>query len=152
MIEVRRQNNGREVQATQITVALVGDAERRARLRGLLRGRADVVAEIAEARRAFLLAEVAPDVVLLDCGADGVNPFVALPLLAALPGAPRIVAVADGAAATAAAQRALSALGADAVADLGDARSVLAAIAAVAPGEGSHERRLPFRATPSLAA
>lgn len=49
---------------------------------------AQVAGEIGEVTGLRLLSALAPDLVLLDGGAVGINLLVALPALRALPGAP----------------------------------------------------------------
>jgi len=82
----------RTTQQACITVAIIADESSRGRLRAVtLAAGARVAGEIGEAAGLRLLPALAPDLVLLDGGALGINPLAALPVLRALPGAPRVV-------------------------------------------------------------
>ena len=79
-------------QQARITVAIVADEVSRGRLRAVvLAAGAQVAGEIGEVTGLRLLSALAPDLVLLDGGAVGINPLAALPALRALPGAPPVV-------------------------------------------------------------
>ena len=106
-----------------LRVVLIGEDYRRDYLKRLLAGRIEVAAELAADWRVDLLPEVAPEVVILDCGSRGVNPLLTLPLLAVLEGCPRIVALSDVCLAGAG-KDVLADLGADAVAVLQDPSAV----------------------------
>lgn len=75
-------------------VVLIGEGHRRAYLKHLLGDRAKIAGELASDRRVELLAEVGPEVVIVDCASRGINPLITLPRLSALKG-PRIVALTD---------------------------------------------------------
>lgn len=110
-----------------LRVALIGEDYRRDYLKRQLGGRIEVAGELAADRRVDLLAEVEPEVVIVDCGSRGVNPLATLPLLAVLEGCPRIIALWDVCLAGAG-KDVLSDLGADAVAVLRDASAVARAL------------------------
>lgn len=110
------------------TVALIGEGHRRAYVRRLLGDRVGVGAELASDRRAHMLAEIGPGVVVLDCASEGINPLLALPKLAELGGSPRVVALTDGSVLPGPGADALALLGADATADIRDARGVISAV------------------------
>lgn len=79
-------------QQARITVAIVADEVSRGRLRAVtLAAGAQVAGEIGEVTGLRLLSALAPDLVLLDGGAVGINPLAALPALRTLPGAPPVV-------------------------------------------------------------
>lgn len=79
-------------QQARITVAIVADEVSRGRPRAVvLAAGAQVAGEIGEVAGLRLLPALAPDLVLLDGGAVGINPLAALPALRALPGAPPVV-------------------------------------------------------------
>lgn len=131
---------GREAErdgAATVSVALIGDGYRRSYVRQLLDGRVRVDAELVSDRRAHMLAEVGPAVVVLDCASEGVNPLLALPRLAGIEGSPRVVALTDGSVAHALDPRALAPLGADATADIRDGHAV---VEAVLPGDTRRRR------------
>jgi len=120
----------------RITVAIVADEEARGRLKVVvLAAGARVAGEIGEAAGLRLLPALAPDLVLLDGGAHGINPLAALPALRALPGAPRVVYLT--ATGEAAEERLARALGATAVVPP-ESLSVLARIL----GQGHHPQAL----------
>lgn len=73
----RRGTEEKDVAAT--TVDLIGEGYRRAYVQHLLGDRAKVEAELVSGKRAHLLAEMGPEVVVLDCASGGVNPPLALP-------------------------------------------------------------------------
>lgn len=79
-----------------INLLIVADTERRAWLRAEIAavGGVAIAGEIAEAAALRLVPALAPDVVLLDGAAAGLNPLLALTSLCALPDAPRVVYVA----------------------------------------------------------
>jgi DNA-binding NarL/FixJ family response regulator len=79
-----------------ISLLIVADTDRRAWLRTEIAavGGVEIVGEIAEAAALRLVPALAPDVVLLDGTAAGLNPLLAIPALCALPDAPRVVYVA----------------------------------------------------------
>lgn len=82
----------RTTQQRCFTVAIVADEVSRGRLRAVtLAAGAQVAGEIGEVTGLRLLSALAPDLVLLDGGAVGINPLAALPALRALPGAPPVV-------------------------------------------------------------
>ena len=118
-----------------LPVVLVGEGYWRAYAKQLLEHQlADhvkVVGELASGRRVELLSELEPEVVVLDCASEGINPLAVLPRLAALEGSPRVVALVDGAAAFS--ERALLDLGADAVADIRDPYALANAICSPGP-------------------
>lgn len=78
----RRGTEEKDVAAT--TVDLIGEGYRRAYVQHLLGDRAKVEAELVSDKRAHLLAEMGPEVVVLDCASGGVNPLLALSKLADL--------------------------------------------------------------------
>ena len=113
-----------------LPVALVGEGYRRAYAKNLLEhplaDHVKVVGELASGKRVELLSELDPDVVILDCASEGINPLAVLPRLAALEGSPRVVALVDGS--TAPEERALLDLGADVIADIQDPHALPEAI------------------------
>ncbi len=109
-------------------VALIGEGYRRAHVRHLLGDRARVEAELVSDKRAHMLAEIGPEVVVLDCASEGVNPLLTLPKLADLDGSPRIVALTDGSVFQGLDADALISLGADATPDIRDPRGVSEAV------------------------
>lgn len=119
-------NHGREKMAENSTlrVALIGESYRRDFVREILDGHAEVVAELASDRRVGHLTAVDPEVVILDCGSQSVNPLVTLPRLAALVGSPYVVALTDISLASRLNERALLDLGADATIDIRDASAI----------------------------
>ena len=78
-------------------------------------------------RRVELLADVEPEVVILDCGSQGVNPLATLPRLAALTGSLRVVALTETSL-TGTVEHVLIDLGADQVADIKDSSAVARAL------------------------
>lgn len=111
-----------------VTVALIGAGYRRSYVKGLIGGRVEISAELASDRRAHLLAEIRPEVIVLDCASEGTNPLLALPRLSELEGSPRIVALTDGSVSPALDTDVLLSLGADATADIRDSRAIVGAI------------------------
>lgn len=111
-----------------VAVALIGEGYRRSYVKDLLGGRVGIAAELASDRRAHMLAEVGPEVVVLDCASGGVNPLLALPRLSGLEGSPRVVALTDASVSPGLDADALLSLGADATADIRDPRAVVGAI------------------------
>jgi DNA-binding NarL/FixJ family response regulator len=121
----RRKDEG---SGKRIGVALIGEGYRRGYVRNLLGDRVKVKAEFVSNRRAYLLEEVCPEVVVLDCASEGINPFLSLPKLAELGGSPRVVALTDRSVSRVLDADALALLGADATADIRDARGVIEAV------------------------
>ena len=132
----RRGTAEKDVAAT--TVALIGEGYRRAYVRHLLGERAKVEAELVSDKRAHMLAEIGPEVVVLDCASEGTNPLLALPKLLELEGSPRVVVLTDGSVSRGLDADVLRSLGADAAADIRDPRAV---VAAVLPGGETPPRR-----------
>ena len=118
----------KERSGAAVTVALIGEGYRRSYVKGLLDGRVEISAELASDRRAHLLAEIRPDVVILDCASEGTNPLLALPRLSELEGPPRVVALTDGPVSPGLDADALLSLGADVTADIGEPRAVAEAV------------------------
>lgn len=118
----------RESSGAVATMVLIGDGYRRSYVKRLLGGRAVVVAELASDRRAHLLAEIRPDVIVLDCASGGINPLLTLPRLSELEGSPRVVALTDGSVSPGLDADSLLSLGADVTADIGDPRAVAEAV------------------------
>lgn len=129
----------KDVAAT--TVALIGEGYRRAYVQHLLGDRAKVGAELASCKRAYMLAEIGPEVVVLDCASEGINPLLALPKLADLGGTPRIVALTDGSVSHGLDEDALASLGADACADIRDPQAVIEAVLQTDTEPPTHRRR-----------
>lgn len=111
-----------------VTVVLIGEGYRRSYVKRLLDNRARVAAELASDRRVHMLAEVGPEVVVLDCASEGVNPLLALPRLSGLEGSPRVVALTDGSVSHGLDADVLISLGADATADILDPRAFAEAV------------------------
>lgn len=124
-----------------VTVALIGEGYRRSYVKGLIGGRVEVAAELASGRRAHLLAEIRPDVVVLDCASGGTNPLLALPQLSGLEGSPRVVALTDGSVSPGLDADALISLGADATADIRDPRAVAEAVLPTGTEPPRHRHR-----------
>ena len=118
-----------------LPVVLVGEGYRRAYAKHLLEhplaDHVKVVGELASGRRVELLSELEPEVVVLDCASEGINPLTVLPRLVALEGSPRVVALVDGYPAHDG--RTLLDLGADAVADIRDPYALANAICSPGP-------------------
>lgn len=118
------------------TVALIGEGYRTGYVRNLLGDRVRVEAELPSDRRVRMLAEVGPEVVVLDCASEGVNPLLSLRRLAALRGSPvgspvgspRVVALTDRAVSRVLDADDLALLGACATADIRDPRGVIEAV------------------------
>ena len=123
------------------TVALIGEGYRRAYVQHLLGDRAKVEAELVSDKRAHMLAEMAPEVVVLDCASEGVNPLLALSKLTDLGGSPRIVALTDGSVSHGLDADALTSLGADACADIRDPQGVIEAVLSTGTEPPTHRRR-----------
>ena len=122
-----------------LPVVLVGEGYRRAYAKHLLEhplaDHVKVVGELASGRRVELLSELEPEVVILDCASEGINPLTVLPRLAALEGSPRVVALVDGYPAHDG--RTLLDLGADVIADVQDPHALSEAVRLHDPlGEG----------------
>ena len=113
-----------------LPVVLVGEDYRRAYAKHLLEhplaDHVKVVGELASGRRVELLSELEPEVVILDCASEGINPLTVLPRLAALEGSPRVVALVDGYPAHDG--RTLLDLGADVIADVQDPHALSEAV------------------------
>lgn len=140
----RRDNQGKgDAAAETVSVALIGEGYRRSYVKRLLGGRVEITAELASDRRAHLLAELSPSVVVFDCASGGVNPLLSLPRLSKLGGSPRVVALTDGAIADGPGTAALHSLGADAVADIRDRRAVTEAILPNGAEPPGHRRHAP---------
>ena len=77
------------------TVLIIGCPTRRALIKGWLTANTnlELIGEIGSPTSLELAAQLAPDIVVLDCAAPHLNPLVILPLLRALPGTPQIVAL-----------------------------------------------------------
>lgn len=125
MFGLRKRNSG---SGAATTVALIGEGYRRSYVKGLLDGRVEISAELASDRRAHLLVEIRPDIIILDCASEGTNPLLALPKLSELEGSPRIVALTDGSVSPGLEADILLSLGADVTADIGDPRAVAEAV------------------------
>lgn len=124
-----------------VTVALIGEGYRRSYVKDLLGGRVEISAELASGRRAHLLAEIRPDVIVLDCASGDMNPLLALPQLSGLEGSPRVVALTDGSFSSGLDADALISLGADATADIRDPRAIAEAVAGAVPPTGTEPPR-----------
>lgn len=111
-----------------VTVALIGEGYRRSYVKDLIDGRVEIAAELATDRRARMLAEIGPEVVVLDCASEGTNPLLALPKLSGLEGSPRVVALTDNSVSHGLDADTLISLGADATADIRDPRAVAEAV------------------------
>lgn len=137
------------------TVILIAAPARRDMLKQLLTQlQLDLVGELTTATSLHLIAQLAPDIVILDCAAPQINPLVVLPLLRAHTRAAQIVALS---ASNIAAERSLlRALGATAIAYLGQPGSLPAALAAAgadvrSPAPGRLAARLGARGAAELA-
>lgn len=77
------------------TVLVIGGPARRLLIKEWLRANPnlELIGEIGCATSVGLAAQLAPDVVVLDCAAPQLNPLVLLPQLRALAGAAQIVAL-----------------------------------------------------------
>ena len=97
---------------TMLDVMLVTDQAQREALRSQLARvpQIKLVGEVTEPDMLRLVRFLRPDVVVVDCGAAGMNALVVVPWLTRLPDAPQIVAV--GATGTSAERRLLLELGA----------------------------------------
>lgn len=124
-----------------ITVALIGEGYRRSYVKDLLGGRVEISAELASGRRAHLLAETQPHVIVLDCASGGMNPLLTLPLLSELEGSPHIVALTDSSVSSGLDADILLSLGADAAADIRDPRAVAEAVAGAVLPAGTEPPR-----------
>lgn len=121
MLNIWNQKSQTSPTSRALRVALIGEPDRRAYVLERIEDHVDVVAELGSGRNIGHLASIHPDVVLLDCGAQNVNPLVTLPRLAALSGSPYIVALTDSSQTSKVQERALLDLGADATIDIRDA-------------------------------
>ena len=110
-----------------LRVAMIGESHRRDYLKHSLAGHIEVVGELVSDRRVELLTDVDPEVVILDCGSQGVNPLATLPRLAALAGSPRVVALTE-ISLTGTGEHVLIDLGADQVADIRDSSAIARAL------------------------
>lgn len=140
----RRETAEKAVAAT--TVALIGEGYRRAYVQYLLGDRAKVEAELVTDRRTHMLAELGPEVVVLDCASEGINPLLALSKLANLGGSPRIVVLTDGSVSHGLDEDALVSLGAYATADIRDPQGVIEAVLQTGAEPPTHRRRTLARA------
>ena len=79
----------------QLSLVLIGGDERRAQVKEWLRERREValVAELKDTSSLRLMPHLAPDIVVLDCAAPGINALVVLPWLRMLPGVRHIIAL-----------------------------------------------------------
>jgi DNA-binding response OmpR family regulator len=87
----------------------------------------ELVGRIISAGGLHLVAQIAPDIIILDCAAPQINPLVALSELRATTDAPQIIALGAGAGE----RSLLRALGATAYAILDQPGSLLEALAAI---------------------
>jgi DNA-binding response OmpR family regulator len=78
-----------------ISVLLIGDAERRSLIKHELRGRRDITlaGEISEADALRLVPQLDAEVIVLDLGAEHLNTLKVLPWLRRLPGQRTILAL-----------------------------------------------------------
>ena len=85
-----------ETYVNGLTVVLIGDDERRAAMKRILRGSPNLqmVGEIAELNAFRLLLYIQPDVVLLDAASADINSLRALQLLHTLPEVPQVIVLA----------------------------------------------------------
>ena len=112
------------------TVILIAAPARRDILKQLLtRLQLDLVGELTAATSLHLIAQLAPDIVVLDCAAPQINPLVVLPQLRAHTRAAQIIAL--SASNTAGERALLRTLGATAYASLDQPGSLPEALAAV---------------------
>jgi DNA-binding NarL/FixJ family response regulator len=93
------------------------------------------VGELSTAASLYLIAHLAPDIIILDCAAPQINPLVVLPQLRAHTHAPQIITL--GATNTAAERSLLRALGATAYSILEQPGSLIEALEAVRADKGS---------------
>jgi DNA-binding NarL/FixJ family response regulator len=118
------------------TVILIAAPARRDTIKQLLLAdrQLDVVGELSSAASLHLVAQLAPDIIILDCAAPQVNPLVVLPQLRAHTYAPQIIALS----ATNAADEGtlLRALGATACAILDQPGALTEALAAARTDKG----------------
>lgn len=113
-----------------VTLLLIGDCDRRDAIkRGLTDQNIDLAGEIFEPDSLRLVPLLAPDVVVLDFAANGINSLVALQWLNSLPESPKIIAV--GVAGSPVEQQFALELGADAYATLETPSSIRTALRSV---------------------
>ena len=79
----------------KLSLVLIGGDERCAQIKSWLCDRRDITlaAEFRDSSGLRLLSHLAPDIVVLDCAAPGINALVVLPWLRALPGVRNIIAL-----------------------------------------------------------
>ena len=79
----------------QLSLVLIGGDERRAQVKEWLRERREIalVAELNDNSGLRLMPHLAPDIVVLDCAAPGINALIVLPWLRMLPGVRHIIAL-----------------------------------------------------------
>lgn len=135
------------------TVIIIAAPARRDTIKQLLLAdrQFDLLGELTTATSLHLIAQLGPDIVILDCATPAINPLVVLPELRANTPVPQIIAL--GANSTAAERSFLRALGAAAYATLDQPGSLAEALAALRPGRGTSAlaRRLAGRPARSAA-